>query len=280
MAETLGGSATAIQKMAEIKVMDANGKERPGFDLGMLSNYWWNFTDDWLPDQELSRLKKMAKYGGAAAPDNHDTPETLAGHFRKAFKDQQECDRIVANISVRNYAISAFIGNSVFIQMGYELNKETQNGVFKGQGSSAEWEKLVKDRPAGHVLNIEDRITAINKLKESLHVENSYVNIKEHREIQDGKLIKMSLEYVDADSGQKTADVVLVINKKPENGAVTVTDGDLLSLEKLERLGAKGEAQPVVNDVLIYHTPLEDIVPSRLKPVARAVKKTLSGPVP
>lgn len=284
MAETLGGSAHAISRMAEIEVMDSAGRERPGFDLGMLSNYWWNFTDSWLPQQEVPRLKKMAKFGGAAAPDNHDTPETLAGHFRKAFtgKGQEECDRIIADISVRNYAISSFIGNSVFMQMGYELSKETQNGVFKGQGSPQEWDKLVKDRPHGSVLNLEDRITAINKLKESLKIENTYVNIKEHKEMQDGRLIKMSLEYFDADTEEKKADVVLVINKKPEDGSVIVKDAELLGMEKskLQRMGASGEHSPIVRDVLVYHTPPSEIAPSAQQPVIRAVKKAQPGAAP
>lgn len=275
MAETLGGSAAAIQKMAEIKATDANGKERPGFDLGMLSNYWWNFTDDWLPAQELPRLRKMAKFGGAAAPDNHDTAETLAGHFRKAFNGQQNCDAAVAAIGVRNYAVSAFIGNSVFMQMGYELSKETQNGVFKGQGSPGEFDQLVKDRPKGHLLNIEDRITAINALKEKLHVENTYVLIKEHIALQGGSVIKLAMEYVDADTNQTKANVVLVINQKPENGPVKVTDESLLALEKsgFERADADKYSKTVVKDVQIYHTPLKDIVPSELKPVSRAIKK-------
>lgn len=274
MAETLGGSGNAIQKMSEIKVQDANGKERPGFDLGMLSNYWWNFTDNWLPDQELPRLKKMAKYGGAAAPDNHDTPTTLAGYFRNAFKGQKNCDEAVAGILTRNYAVSAFIGNSVFMQMGYELSKETQNGVFKGQGSPEEWAQLVKERK-GSVLNIEDRVIAINKLKKALHVENAYVNIKEHTEMQDGKLIKMALEYVDADTGQKAAEVTLILNKKPENGPVQVTDAGLLQLDKsdYERLDKTDGAAPAVKDILIYHTPLKDIVPSPVTPVLRAVRR-------
>ncbi|MEZ0223731.1 MAG: hypothetical protein ACAH83_04195 [Alphaproteobacteria bacterium] len=279
MAETLGGSDMAMRHMAHIKVQDANGKERPGFDLGMISNYWWNFTDGWLPDQELPRLKKMAKYGGAASPDNHDTPETLAGKFQKAFKNKDKHDQIVADICMRNFTVSSLIGNSVFMQMGYELCKETQNGVFKGQGSPEEWKDLVKARPAGHVLNISERVKAVNALKKSLCVENCYVDIMEHREMQDGKLIKLACDYVDADTGDKIAEAVMVINKKPEDGPVDVTDSGLLGLEnndKLKRMDAKGENRPVVRDVLIYHTPLEDIVPSKLKPVPRAIKKMFS----
>ena len=260
-------------------MQDANGKERPGFDLGMLSNYWWNFVDNWLPDSELPMLKKMAKYGGAAAPDNHDTPDTLAGMFRKAFKNQKDCDRVIADISVRNYAISAFIGNSVFMQMGYELSKETQNGVFKGQGSPKEWDDLVKARPVSHVMNIETRVKAINDLKKSLGVENCYVNITEHSNQQDGKLVRIGCEYIDADTGQKMANVVLLVNKKPENGPISVTDTKLKDLENSEfkRMGAAGENMLSVKDVIIYHTPVEDIIPTKMKPVSRAIKKAYPG---
>jgi hypothetical protein len=276
MAETLGGSDKALQKMAEIKITDNNGKERPGFDLGMISNYWWNFTDDWLPTQEAPRLRKMAKFGGAAAPDNHDTPETLAGKFQKALKGKADVDRAVADICVRNYAISTFIGNSVFMQMGYEYCKETQNGPFKGQGTPQEWDDLKKARPAGHVLDISARVTELNGLKEKLGVENCYVNIKEHKEMQGGQLIKLACEYIDVDTGKKTADVVLVVNKKPENGAVKITDGALLSLDNgdLSRLPDKGNE---VRDVVVYHTPLNDIPPA-LSAGARAVKRAFRPP--
>jgi glycosidase len=258
MAETLGGSAASEQRMSEIQVVDKNGNQRPGFDLGMISNYWWNFTDDWLPQQELPRLKSMAKYGGAASPDNHDTPETLAGHFQKALKDQERHDQMVADICARNYAISALIGNAVYMQMGYEYCNEKQCGVFAGVATPGDWQQLQQRARDGSPLDISARVKAVNDLKESLHVDNCRVDIKEHKEMQDGKLIKMTCEYIDADTGLKTADVVLVINKKPESGAVAVTDGGLLSLENggLVRDGAQGGSAPVVRDVLIYHTPV------------------------
>jgi hypothetical protein len=280
MAETLGGSDEEIRRMAEIRVKDADGKERPGFDLGMISNYWWNFTDDWLPDGEVPRLGKMAKFGGAASPDSHDTKETLAGAFQKALKGQANRDKLVADISARNYAISAFIGNSVYMQMGYELCKETQNGVFKGDGSPAELQELMKQRDASHPLNIESRIAAINGLKESLGLDNCIVTISEHKEMQDGKFIKLACEYADADTGKKVADVVLVLNKSPEkNGTVQVTDPKLLDLETsgLSHMHDKG-GKLVVRDFLIYHTPAEDIFKAQLPPPApKAARRARAG---
>lgn len=280
MAETLGGPDAAIVKMAEIKVKDANGVERPGFDLGMISNYWWNFTDDWLPKQEMPRLRLMAKFGGAASPDNHDTPETLAGHFQKALKDAANRDKAVADIGVRNYAISAFIGNSVYMQMGYELSKEKQNGVFKGQVTPKDWSDLVQQRPAGHVLNISDRIKAINELKEQLHVENCCVEIREHKEVENGRLIKMACDYIDADTGKKTAEVILLINKQPEGGMVTLTDPQLLGMaadNRYERMNKASEYGGTVDDVVVYHTPIKDIKPSAPTAGVRAVRKAYPG---
>lgn len=257
MAETLGGPDADIERMAQIRVTDKNGKMRPGFELGMISNYWWNFTDDWLPQKEIPRLRRMAKYGGAGSPDNHDTPETLAGHFQKALKGHGSRDAAVADICARNYAISAFIGNSVYMQMGYELSKEKQNGVFAGQVSPQDWKDLVAARPAGHALNISRRIKFFNDLKESLGVENCCVEIKEHREVQDGRLIRMALDYMDADTGAKTASVVLIINKQPEKGPIAITDGGLLGLENsgMQREGAQDACPGPVRDVLVYHTP-------------------------
>jgi hypothetical protein len=263
MAETLGAPDAAMKKMTQIKTVGADGVERPGFDLGMVSNYWWNFTDSWLPQGEAARLRDMAKFGGAASPDNHDTPETLAGQFQKACKGKDKCDENVAAIAVRNYAVSAFIANAVYMQMGYEYNKEKQNGVFKDQVTTQDWADLAAraDNPA-HPLNIAARIKGINDLKQSLGLDNAIARVKEHAEMQDGRLIKLAVEYTDADTGRKLADVVMVLNKKPENGSVTVLDSALRDLETgpLKRLDSSGETAVSVRDVVIYHTPVSDTV--------------------
>lgn len=263
MAETLGAPDAAMKKMTQIKTVGADGVERPGFDLGMVSNYWWNFTDSWLPQGEAARLRDMAKFGGAASPDNHDTPETLAGQFQKACKGRDKCDENVAAIAVRNYAVSAFIANAVYMQMGYEYNKEKQNGVFKDQVTTQDWADLAAraDNPA-HPLNIAARIKGINDLKQSLGLDNAIARVKEHAEMQDGRLIKLAVEYTDADTGRKLADVVMVLNKKPENGSVTVLDNALRDLETgpLKRLDSSGETAVSVRDVVIYHTPVSDTV--------------------
>lgn len=270
MAETLGAPDAAMKKMTQIKTVDANGKERLGFDLGMVSNYWWNFTDDWLPLGEAARLRDMAKLGGAASPDNHDTPETLAGQFMKACQGKDKCDENVAAIAVRNYAVSAFIANAVYMQMGYEYNKEKQNGVFRDQVTTKDWADLAvrADDPA-HPLNIAARIKGINDLKESLGVENAIARVKEHAAMQDGRLIKIAVEFQDADTGKKLADVVMVLNKKPENGSVTILDNALRDLETgpLKRLDSSGETAVSVRDIVIYHTPVSEAVAPKVTSV-------------
>ncbi len=270
MAETLGAPDAAMAKMTQIKTIDANGKERPGFDLGMVSNYWWNFTDSWLPVEEAARLTKMAKLGGAASPDNHDTPETLAGQFQKACKGKDKCDENVAAIAVRNYAVSTFIANAVYMQMGYEYNKEKQNSVFKDQVTTQDWADLASraDDPA-HVLNIAARIKGINDLKQSLGVDNAIACVKEHADMQDGRLIKLAVEFQDADTGRKIADVVMILNKKPENGSVTIMDSSLRDLETggLKRLDSSGETAVSVRDIVIYHTPVSDAVAPKVASV-------------
>ena len=277
MAETLGAPDAAMKKMAQIKTIDANGVERPGFDLGMVSNYWWNFTDDWLPLGEALRLREMAKFGGAASPDNHDTPETLAGQFQKACKGKDKCDENVAAIAVRNYAVSTFIANAVYMQMGYEYNKEKQNGVFKDQVTTQDWADLAvrADDPA-HPLNIASRIKGINDLKESLGVDNAIARVKEHTDMQDGRLIKLAIEFQDADTGKKVADVVIVLNKKPENGSVMILDSALRELETgpLKRLDSSGETAVAVRDFVIYHTPVSNTVAPKAAsvPSRRSVK--------
>ncbi|MBI1214965.1 MAG: hypothetical protein GC185_03995 [Alphaproteobacteria bacterium] len=283
MAETLGGPDDAIERMAQIRTKDAKGNDRPGFDLGMFSNYWWNFTDDWLPSSEAPRLERMAFYGGAASPDNHDTPETLAGHFSKALAHHKNRDKAVADICLRNYAVSAFMGNSVYMQMGYEYCKEKQNGVFKGDGSPAEWAALVSARAGGKSkLDLSKQIAGINAIKDALGVENCRVRIKEHREEQSGRLLRMSFEYVDVDTGQQKAAVTLLLNKRPEDSAVKVTDSTLngLGAEGLQRSGGRDKnGHVMVDSFVVYHTPVNvpsvaDITP----PVAPARKNPPKPP--
>jgi hypothetical protein len=167
----------------------------------------------------------------------------------------------VAEVSVREYAVAALAANSSYVQMGYEFCNEKQNSVFRGEISPQDWYNLVK-AAKGKTPDISAQMRAINELKENLHVENCRVNFKEHSSIQDGKLIKIRVEYIDVDTNQKKADVVLIVNQKPENGDVKLTDGGLIhhletsGLQRMQPGGAVSTGTPVIHDVLIFHTPV------------------------
>lgn len=262
MAETLCQDLPKVERMADAKIIDENNKERPAFDLGMLGFYWWNLKDDWLPKGENARVQNMSKFGGAGSPDTHDTETTVAGGMRKAFNKAARSSDIIAEVSVREYAVAVLAANSSYVQMGYEFCNEKQNSVFRGQVSPQDWNDLVK-KAKGKVLDISAQMRAINELKENLHVENCRVNFKEHSQIGDGKIIKISCEYIDVDTNQKTADIVLLVNQKPEKGAVQLRDAGLLQqlqkagLEAMDPAGTTLGAEPVINDVLIFHTPVK-----------------------
>ena len=261
MAETLCQDLPKVERMAEAVIADEQGKPRPAFDLGMLGFYWWNLKDDWLPTGENPRIQKMSKYGGAGSPDTHDTEMTVAGGMRKAFNHAARASQIIAEVSVREYAVAVLGANSSYVQMGYEFCNEKQNSVFRGQVTQQDWNDLVKNAK-GKVSDISDQMRAINALKENLHVENCRVNIREHHPVQDGKLIKIRCEYIDVDTNKKTAEVVMLVNQKPEHGDVKLTDTGLIqNLEKsgLERMqpgAAVAAGAPVIHDVMIFHTPL------------------------
>src|SRR5690606_34711213 len=121
MAETLTTEVEKVDRMAKAKIKDKNGQDRPAFDLGMLGIYWWNFSDDWLPEAEVPRVAAMSKFGGAGSPDNHDTDNTIAGSVRKAFNRAAGTDAAVAQVSLRDYAVAVLAGNSSYMQMGYEF---------------------------------------------------------------------------------------------------------------------------------------------------------------
>ena len=263
MAETLCQDVPKVERMANATIIE-NGKERPAFDMGMLGFYWWDLKDGWLPQNEHPRVQKMSKYGGAGSPDTHDTAATVAGGIRKAFNHAARASEIVADVSVREYAAALLASNSTYMQMGYEFCNEKQNSVFRGEVSPQDWHNLVK-AAKGKALDISGSIRALNELKENLHVENCRVDFKEHSLIQDGKLIKIRVEYVDVDTNQKKADLVLIVNQKPENGAVKLTDAGLLhhleksGLQRMQPDGAASSATPVIHDVLVFHTPVTKV---------------------
>ena len=220
LAETLGGDHPTVEKMAQAKIDDGKGGGRPVFDLGMLSTYWWNFKDKWLPDDEHLRIQKMAQYGGAGFPDNHDTPETLAGHFNKAFVGMADKEEAVAALCLRNYAVAALVCNSHYMQMGFELCKETQNRVFKGAGSPEEWQDLVQGREGKSPLDISEGVRMINAIKETLDVSKTRIVFHGNQPLKKEAMIKIHCSYVDIETGEPKAEIVLLLNTQPEKGPV------------------------------------------------------------
>lgn len=256
MAETLGGGGEAIENMANINVGKDNA-EKKGFDFGMLSTYWWDYETPWMIDTEHPMIQKMSRFGGAGSPDNHDTEGTLAGNMGEKFNNHAKKNEVVGEICVRNYALSALACTASYMQMGYEYCKEKQNSVFKDDTVPQDWNDV--SARAGSVLDISARIREINLLKEDLHVENCRVNFKECAQVEGGKMVKIHVEYIDVDTNKKTAEIILLLNKKPENGPVKVSAQDLLSLDS-SGLDKKGDTT-LVNDVVIYHTPVQPSAP-------------------
>ncbi|HEY8189514.1 MAG TPA: alpha-amylase family glycosyl hydrolase, partial [Micavibrio sp.] len=218
MAETLGGGGQ-IEKLKRARTV-CNGMDRPAFDLTMLSTHWWNYEDSWLSDETRAH-HDLAQYGGTGSPDNHDTPQTVAGHFFKELEsmNDEERDRIIADICARDYALAAFAGNSVYMQMGYELCRPEQNLPFRATASPADWTALTGKRE-GHILNIEDRIRSINRFKERLGLEHALIEVKNPRHISDERILRIDCAVLDPVSRSEIGTISLYVNKKPEWGPV------------------------------------------------------------
>lgn len=266
MAETLTTDTQKVEEMRKATITEANGKTRPAFDLGMLGIYWWNFRDDWLPKHEVPRVNAMAKFGGAGSPDNHDTENTIAGSARKAFNRAATPDRHVAEVSVRDYAVAVMTGNSSYVQMGYEFCNEKQNHVFKGQVSPQDFKNLQTKRVGG-TLDIRDRIRAINDLHSKMDVKNCRVAFRHYGEVGDGAILRLALDYVDADSGAVKASAVLLLNRKPEKGAAAVPQAyiDEMSAAGLQSADMNKKSHEI-NDVTIFHTPVGGMPAARPAP--------------
>lgn len=256
MAETLTTEVEKVERLQKATITDANGKERPAFDLGMLGIYWWNFRDDWLPKSEVPRVEAMAKFGGAGSPDNHDTENTIAGSARKAFNGAAQADRHIAEVSVRDYAVSVLTGNSSYVQMGYEFCNEKQNHVFAGQVSPQDFKNLEASR-SGSDLDIRGRIRAINALHERMDVKNCRAVFRHHGAVGDGSILRLALDYVDADSGAVKSSAVLLMNRRPEAGAVKLPEAYAKEITDAGLLAADMNKNPSeISDVVIFHTPL------------------------
>lgn len=263
LAETLGGPQNLVERLGRAQVT-VNGQQQKAFDLGMLGIYWWDFQNSYFPNMEIPLVERAARLGGAGSPDNHDTAETIGGRFLQQFAHHPERDRIVADIALRDYAVSALACNSVYMQMGYEYAKETQNEVFKGCGSPQEWDHLVQMRGgAAHGLNLCARIAAINALKEKLDVADARVRVAEIAHLGHGQAVRMKIEYQDPQTQKVRASIQLMINLSPERGPVHLHDGEYRHIKSgmgpaLERLefGQPDRDRPhELRDVIILHSP-------------------------
>lgn len=270
MAETLGGPSQMVGALGGARIKDHADKDRPAFDLGMLGIYWWNFEDHGLPFGESSLVQAMSHFGGAGSPDTHDTETTLATALRRMFNRPagRDTDERLGDAAVRDYAVSVLACASSYMQMGYEFGNEKQNHVFRGQVSPADWKKLKGNQNTP--LDIRARIKEIHDLKEQLDVGNCRVKFKELGRVQNGAIMKIHVEYIDVDTNTKKADVVLLLNRQPENGAVLIDDQSIKNLRQQglhQMCGVAGKS--AIRDVMIYHTP---VTPPQYKTAAEKRK--------
>ncbi len=281
MAETLGDNGKASELgEAKIRVGD---ETRKAFDLSMLPTYWWNFKDDWMAT-EMTRLKQVASFGGAAFPDNHDTNDTIAGyatrHFAQAANQKRERE-IVADICARNYAVAALITNSVYMQLGYEFCRK-QISVFRDPATGTYWNDLVNERgSADHPLNLSDRIHEINDFKEKLAQEHVLVQISRITPAHfDPHLLKIDCALTHADTGEDRGRMVLFVNEKPEIGPIILDNHDIWEgedREALERLSLEGRGLHR-DDVEIRDFAAFFVPPAHPGPAAYAASHPWSAP--
>lgn len=281
MAETIGdyGMADAL-KNATVTV---NGKEEKAFDLAMLPLYWWNFRDHWIID-ENRRLQDMSRYGGAGFPDNHDTEHTIASYALSNHADhrtQDELYRTTAAICLRNYAVSALLCNSVYMQMGYELCRR-QVPVFADPSIRQYWKDIVAERgDKSHPLNLTDRIRAINDFKAQLDDARAIVRFDNISSAgPGGRLVKVECTLMQRETGAALGKMVLCLNEKPELGPLRIREEDLgqdVSEEKMKRL-ILGCADDVEGHIYDIHDCAAYYTPSAMSPGLRSEFTARTGP--
>jgi hypothetical protein len=194
LAETLGGKERNLQ-LIEARLPEGGGdggdvsspQGRLAFELSMLSTSWWDLQAAWLLE-EIALTHRLAHHGGAGSPDNHDLEQTLAQRLLRELRaarpprgleDELAIQRAVAALCVRNYAVAALVGNSVYATLGY---------LFCLDQSSVFWEpelmeRLERDRQARgertHPLNLCSRIAAINDFLRRLPLAQARVSLAE-----------------------------------------------------------------------------------------------------
>lgn len=170
LAETLGGKEKNLQ-LAEATLGEAPGAGgRPAFELCMLSTSWWDLEAPWLLD-EIALSQRIARHGGTGSPDNHDLEHTLAqrllgelraAHPERGVAEELQLQRVVAALCVRNYAVAALVGSSVYTTASYLFCLD-QSTVFWQPELCARLERERAERAAlDHPLNLRQRILEIN----------------------------------------------------------------------------------------------------------------------
>ncbi len=268
MGETLGdnGQANALQS-AKITI---NGKQREAFDLAMLPTYDWNFKDGWMIG-EISRMQKIAHFGGAGFPDNLDTPHTVAEWAFDAFKSlpENQKNKVVADVCARNYAVAALIGNSVYMQLGYEYCRD-RISVFREPQAAAYWKTLEATRgDSTNPLNLTARIRAINDFKEELHEAHAEVRLDKVSYCGDsGRLLKLECTLTHDETGRETGKVVIFVNERPEDGPIKIREKDLENgmTANFNRLALGDESRDPdhiceIADVAAFYQPLPGAEP-------------------
>lgn len=270
LAETVGdqGLANALET-AKVTV---NGKTEKAFDLAMLGLHWWNFRDQWIRDENV-RLQRITRYGGAGFPDSHDTKHTVASDARYNYASsftEDDVDRLTASICVRNYAVSALLCNSVYMQLGYELCRR-QVTVFRDPKIPQYWQKIVRERDQDdNNLNLRSRIKVINDFKAKLEDAQAIVRFDKFSDMGP-RLVKIECTLIHHETKEEMGKLVLCLNEKPELGPVNISEKDLgqdENDEKLKRL-IIGPADDLADHKYDVHDCAAFYTPSTVAPAVR-----------
>ncbi|MBK7538377.1 MAG: hypothetical protein IPI49_24035 [Myxococcales bacterium] len=227
LGETLGGKDLNLQ-LADAQLTSPEGP-RPAFDLVMLSTSWWDMKAPWLQD-EITVTHRIALHGGAGSPDNHDLEQTLAQQQLQALRtaypphgdrDEQAIQRVVAALCVRNYAVAAVVGSSVYATLGYLFCLD-QTTVF--------WdpellERLERDQAArqdlSHPLNLRRPISAINGFLRCLPLARARVALASPPRAHDpggDDLVGFEVLLHELTSGDELGRIAVAVDRRHEAG--------------------------------------------------------------
>lgn len=187
-AETLGGKEHNL-KLLDAQLDEAGGR-RPAFDLVMLSTSWWDLRAAWL-QEEMALAHRLAVYGGAGSPDNHDLSATLAQDLLQRFggapaargtplsaSSRRELLAQVAALCVRNYAVSALVGSAVYATLGYLFCLDQGTVFWEPAHLQRIAAQLEAHRQPAHPLNLVARIAEVNAFVAALPLAEARVELR------------------------------------------------------------------------------------------------------